>query len=65
MVHAYFADFFERFGSTLDFLTDRNNIFDLGNIEITDDRINVTKDGFQHYGPLFSLFYHPELITLK
>lgn len=61
----FYPDFFERFGSTLDFLTDRNNIFDLGNIEITDDRINVTKDGFQHYGPLFSLFYHPELITLK
>lgn len=61
----FYPDFFERFGRTLDFLSEPKYAFDSGDIELTNDRINVTRHGFDHYGPLFSLFYKPELITTK
>lgn len=61
----YMPDFFQRFGKLLDFLTQREEPFGHSEIEITDERINATRHGFDHYGPLFSLFYKPELITLK
>ena len=54
----FYPDFFERFGTVLDFLTDRQDIYGKGDIVISKDRISVTKNGFRHYGPLFSLFYN-------
>lgn len=57
----FYPDFFERFGNTLDFLTEPKHESDFGDIELTNDRINVTRSGFDHYGPLFSLFYKPKL----
>lgn len=47
----FYPDFAERFGGILDFLTG------CGAIEITPDRINLTRQGFGHYGPVLSLFY--------
>ncbi len=47
----FYPDFTERFGDTLDFLSG------IGAIEITADRINLTRRGFRHYGPILSLFY--------
>ncbi len=47
----FYPDFTERFGGILDFLTG------CGAIEITPDRINLTRQGFGHYGPVLSLFY--------
>ncbi|MDE6217558.1 MAG: hypothetical protein K2F64_01000 [Muribaculaceae bacterium] len=61
----FYPDFFERFGETLDFLTEPQNETDSGDIEITNDRINVTREGFSHYGPIFSLFYKPKLTISK
>lgn len=55
----FYPDFFERFGPVLDFLTGRQDIYGNGEIVISNDRISVTKNGFRHYGPLFSLFYNP------
>lgn len=55
----FYPDFFERFGPVLDFLTSRQDIYGNGEIVISNDRISVTKNGFRHYGPLFSLFYNP------
>lgn len=54
----FYPDFFERFGTVLDFLTNRQNVCGNSDIIISNDRISVTKDGFRHYGPLFSLFYN-------
>lgn len=54
----FYPDFFERFGTVLDFLINRQNVYGNGDIIISNDRISVTKDGFRHYGPLFSLFYN-------
>lgn len=54
----FYPDFFERFGMVLDFLTSRQSAYGNGDIIITNDRICVTKEGFSHYGPLFSLFYN-------
>ncbi len=56
----FYPDFFERFGPVLDFLTGRQNVYGNGDIIISNDRICVTKDGYCHYGPLFSLFYNPK-----
>lgn len=61
----FYPDFFERFGSVIDFLISRKEIFNEGEIAISNDRVYVTKNGFRHYGPLFSLFYKPELLTTK
>lgn len=61
----FYPDFFDRFGRILDFLSEAKYVSDSGDIELTNDRINVTRQGFAHYGPLFSLFYKPELITSK
>lgn len=61
----FYPDFFERFGYVIDFLSSRNEIFGESAIAMSDDRIYVTKNGFRHYGPLFSLFYKPELLTAK
>ncbi len=61
----FYPDFFERFGPVLDFLVSRKELFSNGDIEISNDRIYVTKNGFRHYGPLWSLFYKPQLITVK
>lgn len=54
----FYPDFFERFGAVLDFLINRRDVYGNGDIIISNDRISVTKDGFRHYGPLFSLFYN-------
>lgn len=54
----FYPNFFERFGTVLDFLINRQNVYGNGDIIISNDRISVTKDGFRHYGPLFSLFYN-------
>lgn len=54
----FYPDFFERFGPILDFLTGRQDIYGNGDIIISNDCIRVTKNGFRHYGPLFSLFYN-------
>lgn len=61
----FYPDFFERFGSVIDFLSSRTGIFSESDVAISNDRISVTKNGFRHYGPLFSLFYKPELLTKK
>ena len=61
----FYPDFFERFGAVIDFLISRKEFFNEGDIAISNDRIYVTKNGFRHYGPLFSLFYKPELLTAK
>lgn len=60
----FYPDFFERFGPVIDFLTSRKELSE-SDIALSNDRIYVTKDGFRHYGPLFSLFYKPELLTTK
>lgn len=62
----FYPDFFQRFGPTLDFLSDSmHSMIDRGYLEITNDCINLTRNGFRHYGPILSLFYKPELITAK
>lgn len=61
----FYPDFFERFGNTLDFLTEPKHECDFGYIELTNNRINVTRSGFNHYGSVFSLFYKPALIISK
>lgn len=53
----YFSDFFIRFGAVIDFLLDR------GYIEISGNRIQLTENGFKHYGAVLSLFYNTELTT--
>lgn len=55
----YMPDFFRRLGGLLDFLIDNNYI------EITTNRIQLTKKGFAQYGPILSLFYQPQLMTAK
>lgn len=55
----YMPNFFQRFGKLLDFLVDS------GYVEITSDRIQLTEKGFDNYGPILSLFYHPQLLTVK
>lgn len=47
----FYPDFTERFGDILDYLSG------IGAIEIAADRINLTRRGFGHYGPVLSLFY--------
>lgn len=47
----FYPDFTERFGDIIDYLSG------IGAIEIAADRINLTKRGFGHYGPVLSLFY--------
>lgn len=61
----FYPDFFERFGDVIDFLISRKEFFNEGDIALTNDRIYVTPNGFRHYGPLFSLFYKPQLLTAK
>lgn len=61
----FYPDFFERFGPVIDFLSSRKEIFSESDITITNERISVSKNGFHHYGPLFSLFYKPELLTAR
>lgn len=51
----FYPDFFERFGAIIDFLEDRKDINGVGEIEISGGRINVTRNGFAHYGPLLFL----------
>ncbi len=47
----FYHDFTERFGDIIDYLSG------IGAIEISADRINLTRRGFGHYGPVLSLFY--------
>lgn len=47
----FYPDFFERFKDVIDFL--KSN----GYIEVTANRIQITRKGFAHYGAIFSLFY--------
>lgn len=61
----FYPDFFERFGKVLDFLLKPKYESEAGDIELSNNRINVTRHGFYHYGPLFSLFYKPELTITK
>lgn len=55
----YIPDFFQRFGSLIDFLVDSNYI------KLTSNRIQLTQKGFANYGPILSLFYQPQFLTLK
>lgn len=55
----YMSDFFQRFDDLLDFLIEGNYI------EITSNRIQLTKKGFSNYGPILSLFYQPKSLTGK
>ncbi len=50
----YYPDFFERFGSLIDFLIGAEYVV------LTDTRINLTRKGFQNYGAVLSLFYKPQ-----
>lgn len=47
----FYPDFFERFKDVINFL--KSN----GYIEVTANRIQITRKGFAHYGAIFSLFY--------
>lgn len=58
-----YPDFFERFGPVIDFLISRGEYESY--IALSNDRIYVTQNGFPYYGPLFSLFYHPEFLVAK
>lgn len=61
----FYPDFFERFGPVIDFLTSRKGLSYDGDIILSNNRISVTRNGFHHYGPLFSLFYNPKFLTAK